>query len=55
MSGDGSAYAYLPASVLAFPGPAAFAALMRQAGFAEVRIEPLTFGIACLHRGEKPR
>ena len=55
VSGDGSAYAYLPASVQAFPGPAAFAALMRQAGFAEVRIEPLTFGIACLHRGEKPR
>jgi len=55
VSGDGSAYAYLPASVQAFPSPQAFAALMEQAGFASVRIQPLTFGIACLHRGEKPR
>ena len=38
-----------------FPSPQAFAALMEEAGFARVRIEPLTFGIACLHRGEKPR
>jgi demethylmenaquinone methyltransferase/2-methoxy-6-polyprenyl-1,4-benzoquinol methylase len=55
VSGDGSAYAYLPASVQAFPSPRAFAALMQEAGFVSVRIEPLTFGIACLHRGEKPR
>jgi demethylmenaquinone methyltransferase/2-methoxy-6-polyprenyl-1,4-benzoquinol methylase len=55
VSGDGSAYSYLPASVQAFPGPQAFAALMQQAGFVSVRIQPLTFGIACLHRGEKPR
>ena len=55
VSGDGSAYAYLPASVQAFPSPQAFAALMEQAGFASVRMQPLTFGIACLHRGEKPR
>ena len=55
VSGDASAYSYLPASVQAFPSPKAFAALMEEAGFASVRIEPLTFGIACLHRGEKPR
>ncbi len=55
VSGDASAYAYLPASVQKFPTPAAFAALMQRAGFADVRIQPLTFGIACLHRGEKPR
>ena len=55
VSGDGSAYAYMPASVQAFPSPQAFAALMEQAGFVSVRIQPLTFGIACLHRGEKPR
>jgi len=55
VSGDGSAYAYLPASVQAFPSPQAFAALMQQAGFVSVHIQPLTFGIACLHRGEKPR
>jgi demethylmenaquinone methyltransferase/2-methoxy-6-polyprenyl-1,4-benzoquinol methylase len=55
VSGDGSAYAYLPASVQAFPGPQAFAALMEEAGFVSVRVEALTFGIASLHRGEKPR
>jgi demethylmenaquinone methyltransferase/2-methoxy-6-polyprenyl-1,4-benzoquinol methylase len=55
VSGDGSAYSYLPASVQAFPSPAAFAALMAEVGFADVRIRPLSFGIACLHRGEKPR
>lgn len=53
VSGDGSAYTYLPASVQAFPRPKAFGALMEQAGFRAVRIRPLTFGIACLHRGEK--
>jgi demethylmenaquinone methyltransferase/2-methoxy-6-polyprenyl-1,4-benzoquinol methylase len=55
VSGDGSAYAYLPASVQAFPSPPEFARLMERAGFVSVRHEPLTFGIACLHRGEKPR
>jgi demethylmenaquinone methyltransferase/2-methoxy-6-polyprenyl-1,4-benzoquinol methylase len=53
VSGDASAYAYLPASVQKFPSPEAFGALMERAGFADVRIKPLTFGIACLHRGEK--
>jgi demethylmenaquinone methyltransferase/2-methoxy-6-polyprenyl-1,4-benzoquinol methylase len=53
VSGDGSAYSYLPASVLAFPGPREFAALLEEAGFTNVRFQRLTFGIACLHRGEK--
>lgn len=54
VSGDGSAYSYLPASVQAFPSPQAFAALMEQAGFVSVQIERLTLGIAWLYRGEKP-
>jgi demethylmenaquinone methyltransferase/2-methoxy-6-polyprenyl-1,4-benzoquinol methylase len=53
VSGDGSAYAYLPASVARFPEPSAFATLMREAGFADVRQRKLTLGIAWLHRGEK--
>ena len=53
VSGDRSAYAYLPASVARFPEPEAFAALMQQAGFGDVRHERLTLGIAWLHRGEK--
>jgi demethylmenaquinone methyltransferase/2-methoxy-6-polyprenyl-1,4-benzoquinol methylase len=55
VSGDRSAYSYLPASVASFPKPEAFARLMEDAGFAAVRIERLSLGIACLHRGEKPR
>lgn len=55
VSGDSSAYSYLPASVQRFPGPRAFAELLERSGFAAVRYERLTFGIAYLHRGEKPR
>ena len=50
---DRSAYAYLPASVERFATPAAFAALMAEAGFTDVRFVPLTGGIAHLYRGEK--
>jgi demethylmenaquinone methyltransferase/2-methoxy-6-polyprenyl-1,4-benzoquinol methylase len=55
VSGDASAYAYLPASVARFPSPDAFARLVAEAGFVDVRWRALTGGIACLHRGEKER
>ncbi len=55
VSGDGSAYAYLPASVARFPRPDAFVRLVAEAGFVDVRWRALTGGIACLHRGEKAR
>ena len=55
VSGDASAYAYLPASVAKFPAPEAFASLMRESGFVGVRWQRLTGGIACVHRAEKPR
>lgn len=54
VSGDRSAYTYLPASVARFPSPAAFASSMEEAGFVSVRWRLLTGGIACLHRGDKP-
>jgi demethylmenaquinone methyltransferase/2-methoxy-6-polyprenyl-1,4-benzoquinol methylase len=54
ISGDPGAYAYLPASIERFPSPADFAAVLERAGFARVRHRPLTFGIAQLHRGERP-
>ena len=44
-----SAYAYLPASVGAFPAPPAFCELLEQAGFTDVRADPLTFGIVYLY------
>ncbi|HEU5395113.1 MAG TPA: class I SAM-dependent methyltransferase, partial [Candidatus Methylomirabilis sp.] len=51
ISGNPEAYAYLPASVEAFPEPAAFAEAMRAAGFTGVRWRTLTGGIVCIHVG----
>ena len=48
------AYHYLPASVIAFPRSAAFAALMRQVGFTDIRWKKMTMGICTLHLGVKP-
>ncbi len=52
VSGDRSAYSYLPASVARFPGPREFAALLEGAGFRSVSARPLSGGIAHLYRGE---
>ena len=51
VSGHTAAYSYLPASVGSFPPPKVFMAMLEQAGFAEVRADPLTFGIAYLYTG----
>ena len=53
ISGHGGAYAYLPASVGSFPLPAEFVTVLRQAGFADVRAVPLTFGIVYLYTAVK--
>jgi demethylmenaquinone methyltransferase/2-methoxy-6-polyprenyl-1,4-benzoquinol methylase len=47
----GSAYTYLPASVRRFPGPEDLAALLRSAGFGEVRYRLFAGGIVALHTG----
>jgi demethylmenaquinone methyltransferase/2-methoxy-6-polyprenyl-1,4-benzoquinol methylase len=47
--GADNAYAYLPRSVLSFPGPEALALKMGDAGFARVSVHPLTMGIATIH------
>jgi demethylmenaquinone methyltransferase/2-methoxy-6-polyprenyl-1,4-benzoquinol methylase len=44
-------YWYLGDSIRHFPRPAAFAAMMREAGLAHVTWHRLTFGTACLHVG----
>jgi demethylmenaquinone methyltransferase/2-methoxy-6-polyprenyl-1,4-benzoquinol methylase len=54
ISGHTGAYAYLPASVGMFPPPAEFMTLLRQAGFADVRSVPLTFGVVYLYTAVKP-
>ncbi len=48
------AYDYLPASVINFPPPNEFAAIMKQAGFREIKWRRLTMGIATVHIGQKP-
>jgi len=51
LSGAGSAYRYLPASVHSFPPPPQMLALMQKTGFTSVSWTPYTFGIAGLYRG----
>lgn len=54
VSGHRFAYSYLPASVAGFAQGEAFAEMLRGAGFADVMVRPLTFGIASLYRGSRP-
>ncbi len=53
VSGHPSAYAYLPASVHAFPPPREFRSLLECHGFFNVISDPLTGGIVYLHMGTK--
>jgi len=53
VSGHGGAYSYLPASVGSFPPPPAFMTILRQAGFAEVKADSLSFGIVYLYTARK--
>ena len=48
----GSAYTYLPASVRRFPGPEDLGALLREAGFEDVRWRLYAGGIVAMHTGE---
>ncbi len=51
VSRDSGAYAYLPASVEAFPDGPAFLAELEAAGFHDLHARPLTFGIVSLYKG----
>jgi demethylmenaquinone methyltransferase/2-methoxy-6-polyprenyl-1,4-benzoquinol methylase len=53
VSGSRGAYEYLPDSVSKFPDQKRLAALMREAGFADVGYRNLTGGIAALHTGAR--
>jgi demethylmenaquinone methyltransferase/2-methoxy-6-polyprenyl-1,4-benzoquinol methylase len=52
---DKSAYSYLPESVGQFPDYEALAEKMEAAGLTSVRFTPLTFGIATIYVGSKPK
>ncbi len=52
LGGDAAAYRYLPRSVARFPGAPELARILGAAGFARVRFERLTLGIAAIHVAE---
>jgi demethylmenaquinone methyltransferase/2-methoxy-6-polyprenyl-1,4-benzoquinol methylase len=54
VTGDPSAYAYLPASVAAFPRADELAAIMARAGLTDVRYRRLGLGAVALHVGAVP-
>jgi demethylmenaquinone methyltransferase/2-methoxy-6-polyprenyl-1,4-benzoquinol methylase len=51
VAGDAESYRYLVESIRKFPKPQAFAAMMREAGFARVSFTPMTGGVVALHSG----
>jgi len=53
LTGDRGAYEYLGGSIEQFPTRAAVSAEILRAGFAEVRADPMTFGIVALHEARK--
>lgn len=53
VSKHGSAYSYLPESVLRFPEPPELARRLETGGFADVRWQRLTGGIVALHWGTR--
>ena len=55
ISGNASAYAYLPSSVSKFPSPEALQLQFERAGFAEIQFQRWTGGIVTLHTGTKPK
>ena len=53
ISGDRRAYRYLNRTVESFPHGKEFGRMMEKAGFANLQIRPLTFGIATIYCGDK--
>lgn len=54
LSGDLKAYRYLNVTIESFPYGEAFCRLLREAGFVEVRANPLTLGVATIYQGDRP-
>lgn len=52
-SKNAAAYYYLADSIMNFPSPEEFAAMMQENGISSVKIYRLTFGITCLYVGQK--
>ena len=50
---DADSYRYLIESIRRFPPMPAFAAMIREAGFARVKVEPILGGLVAIHSGWK--
>ena len=53
VAGDRASYQYLVESIRKFPDQETFAAMIRDAGFGQVKYRNLTMGVAALHSGWK--
>ena len=53
VAGDEDSYRYLVESIERFPDMAAFSAMIAQAGFANVKAEPILGGLVAIHSGWK--
>ena len=53
IAGDRASYQYLVESIRKFPDQESFAAMIRSAGFGQVKYRNLSLGIAALHSGWK--
>ena len=53
IAGDGESYRYLIESIRRFPPMREFESMIRAAGFAQTRVEPLLGGLVAIHSGWK--
>ena len=53
IAGDEASYRYLVESIRRFPPMPQFAAMIREAGFAQVKVEPILGGLVAIHSGWK--
>jgi len=53
IAGDADSYRYLIESIRRFPPMPEFAAMIRRAGFAQVKVEPILGGLVAIHSGWK--
>ena len=53
MARDEESYRYLVELIRRFPNMQAFADMIRKAGFAQVKVEPILGGLVAIHSGWK--
>jgi demethylmenaquinone methyltransferase/2-methoxy-6-polyprenyl-1,4-benzoquinol methylase len=53
LAGDEASYRYLVESIRRFPTMPVFEGMIRQAGFAQIKVEPIMGGLVAIHSGWK--